>query len=315
MRRFHLLHFIGLILSSTHSFTPRHSSMVTLRANRSTPRSPSSPSIGSKRSLSVRGGAISPAPLAPFLSSSKRLVAINALGAAISVVTGSHVHLDLLGTGAFSIAARANLPKFNSVSTLSMQCISLWSVKLASFLFGRAMILGHDARLDSTLSKLEGIAGFWSLSTLWGVACLLPHSLGSASTRKIKSLPTISKIGAAMFAVGFIIETLADYQKWQFKASNPGMFANEGLWGISQHPNYLGNLLVWSGITLLNVPNLGGWKLPVAFLSPLFMVGLFNAQASGSLLDVVALEQSKYGHLKSFAAYKENTPLIWPKLW
>ena len=118
-----------------------------------------------------------------------------------------------------------------------------------------------------------------------------------------------------MFACGFIIETLADYQKWTFKAANPGMFANEGLWAISQHPNYLGNLLVWAGITLINIPNLTGWKLPVAFLSPLFMMGLFQAQSTGALLDVVAMEQSKYGHLDTFKAYKENVGLILPKFW
>lgn len=44
---------------------------------------------------------------APILTSAKVLAGLNTLGFGISLTTGSHVHLDLIGTGAFTVAAVA----------------------------------------------------------------------------------------------------------------------------------------------------------------------------------------------------------------
>ena len=51
---------------------------------------------------------------------------------------------------------------------------------------------------------------------------------------------------------------VADLQKWQFKAdpANKGKFCDAGVWKLSQHPNWAGNLLMWTGITIFNAPTL-----------------------------------------------------------
>jgi len=319
---------ICLLLPPTHSALKLNSLPAMPTRQRNT-KADSASAESLKSASKLRGGGGPPLaslggpPLASLVGSTKRFVAVNILGAAVSLATGSHVHIDLLGTGAFAYASQAKSSTFNAISKASGLCVGLWSIKLASFLFGRALIMKHDARLDDTLGKIDGVVGFWSVSTLWGIFCLMPHSLGAINpAKKVSYLPVISKIGLSMFAFGFAIETMADYQKIVFKSANKGGFANTGLWAISQHPNYFGNLLVWSGITLMNVPNLINpgrsflqryWRLGTAVLSPIFLLGLFYGQATGNILDSVSLADAKYGHLKDYQTYKETVPLIFPK--
>jgi hypothetical protein len=104
---------------------------------------------------------------APLWKSISTVCISNIVGCALSFVTGSHLHLDLLGTGAFGIAAISamiNSPKRAIFRfRLSSYFVILWSFKLASFLFIRILKNKHDARLDELLSTTSG-AGKNSIS-------------------------------------------------------------------------------------------------------------------------------------------------------
>jgi steroid 5-alpha reductase family enzyme len=90
---------------------------------------------------------------------------------------------------------------------------------------------------------------------------------------------------------------------------------------FSQHPNYFGNVALWSGILLMNTPALlaaggggaaGKARFALALCSPLFMGALFYGQASGAMLNVGDLAEKKYGAQEGYRAYVQNTPLIVP---
>ena len=118
-----------------------------------------------------------------------------------------------------------------------------------------------------------------------------------------------------MFIAGLIIETAADYQKWAFKSSNtPAQFCNVGLWSVSQHPNWFGNLVLWSGIVVMNFPALGWARGCASLASPIFMWSLFYGQASGAITPAVELAKAKYGSDPTFLKYVKNIPLIFPRL-
>ena len=94
---------------------------------------------------------------APFTGSLSIYAAINALGFVISILTGSHLHLDLLGTGAFTLASLPTLLSATSLRvTLSSAAVCTWGAKLAGFLFFRALKVKTDGRLDGTLSTASG---------------------------------------------------------------------------------------------------------------------------------------------------------------
>ena len=201
-------------------------------------------------------------------ASAKVFGAANLLGFGISCATGSHLHLDLIGTGAF--AAAAAFTRITDLrSKLSTAAVGLWATRLASFLLFRATQLGHDVRLDGTLSTVGGAFAFWAVSFVWGWLTALPHTLGAASARR----PQLGKgglLGAVLVVWGLLWEAGADWQKWAFKQdpANGGRFCDVGLWALSQHPNYFGNLCIWSGIFLLNLAPLASVFLKPGDLGP-----------------------------------------------
>ena len=141
-----------------------------------------------------------------------------------------------------------------------------------------------------------------------------------------------------MYTLGIATESMADLQKWNFKSSHPGSFCDVGLWSVSQHPNFFGNLLLWSGIFLMNASSLvepttladpssttggggGGilatvWsyrRIFYALASPAFMFLLFSGQANGSITNAVELANAKYGHDARYGKYVESVPLLFPR--
>jgi len=157
--------------------------------------------------------------------------------------------------------------------------------------------------------------------------CSLPHTLGATTSNP--GSPITLAIGTTIYMLGLATESMADYQKWVFKSSNPGQFCNAGLWGISQHPNFFGNLLLWLGILIMNSDSLiegvgqdatfistlwGARRLIVAFVSPLFMWTLFSGQASGAITNAVELANKKYGSDPAFQEYVKTVPQIIPNI-
>lgn len=296
-------------------------------------------------------------PMPPLLDISSPIwktngiyAACNVVGFAISLATGSHVHLDLIGTGAFALATIPAFLQHDAPAHVqwSSYAVAIWGTKLASFLFLRAIQVGHDQRLEDLLSSPVGTFQFWFVTMIWNVLCSMPYLLGlSAVSSGIA--PGMSnnflKVGGLIYASGLGIETLADFQKWFFKKANPGKFCDVGLWGISQHPNYFGNLVLWLGILVMNVPWLiesvaapplvpitsnsaisnafctgVNWfwrfrRLIVALVSPWFMWTLFSSQASGSMTKSVSLAKSKYKDVPEYEKYINEVPLIIPKFW
>ena len=57
-------------------------------------------------------------------------------------------------------------------------------------------------------------------------------------------------IGFLICLTAVLIEYLSDEQLRKFKSSNPVKGANmeKGLWAISRHPNYFGEILFWFGL-------------------------------------------------------------------
>ena len=248
----------------------------------------------------------------------------NSMGFAISALTGSHYHLDLLGTGAFAAFAVATAGTGELRQRVSAGCIGLWAVKLSGFLFYRALQTHHDGRLGEILSTTSGAFGFWSISFMWGYLVALPHTLGSTSPAALR--PRFGGFadvaGLGLFAVGLLLETQADYQKWAFKQDNRGQFCDAGVWNLSQHPNWAGNLILWSGIWMLSSQNLlaakrrgVGWaRLLAGAISPLFLLALFYGQATDTIAKQMAMSDARYGGDERYRAWRAETPLVVPTL-
>ena len=288
-----------------------------------------------KSITSLRGGFMLPLMGNPFWKSIEVFALVDfVVGFFVSICTGSHLHLDLVGTGAFAIAALPYL--WSSVAHIrwSSAAVFLWATKLALFLFYRATQVKHDNRLTDLLASPQGSFQFWFITFVWNIVASLPYLLGLNSDRD--NSWTLAS-GGALYLIGLTIESLADAQKYFFKqqSSAAGKFCNVGLWKYSQHPNWFGNLLLWTGILVMNLPALidplpavGAdnetvtglmlrlWsvrKLLLACLGPGFLWLFFNGQATGSITNSVELANVKYGNNPEYVKYTKEVPLIIPK--
>lgn len=112
-------------------------------------------------------------------------------------------------------------------------------------------------------------------------------------------------LGGIIWWVGFMFETIGDYQKFMFKTShhNEHRIIKTGLWKYTRHPNYFGEALVWWGIFLMSVPS-GSWYIAIA--APLTITYLL-LRVSG-----VAMLEKKYEGNADYELYKQKTSAFIP---
>jgi steroid 5-alpha reductase family enzyme len=119
-------------------------------------------------------------------------------------------------------------------------------------------------------------------------------------------------IGVVIWLLGWIIESIADFQKFKFKQKNPDSFFNGGLYSKVRHPNYLGEILVWIGIFIFTIPSLDGWAW-LSIISPIWIVVLLVKISGIPLLEDKAWK--KYGDNPEFKKYLKNSWRLIPGLY
>lgn len=190
--------------------------------------------------------------------------------------------------------------------------VTLWAVRLGSFLFGRIHKAGRDDRFDEIKPLFFRFLLTWTLQGLW-VAFTVSAALAVMTGNTHKPLDAFALLGGLLWLAGFVFEVVADAQKSRFNANpaNKGKFIQSGLWAHSRHPNYFGEIVLWLGIMLVAVPVLRGWQW-VALISPLFVTLLLTRVSGIPLLEKKA--EAKWGGQAEYEAYKQKTPVLIPRL-
>jgi len=112
---------------------------------------------------------------------------------------------------------------------------------------------------------------FFQMQALSNVFLAVPFFIITTNTNKTISLAEYA--GAAIWAVGFIGEAIADWQLKEFKkdTTNKGEVCNVGLWHYSRHPNYFFEWLMWLAYFVFALASPYGY---VAVISPLVILYL-----------------------------------------
>lgn len=124
-------------------------------------------------------------------------------------------------------------------------------------------------------------------------------------------LNTLFFIGLMIFIIGFTFEIIADYQKSSFRKDpkNKDQFIQHGLWSYSRHPNYFGEITLWTGIAMMSLTSLSGGQF-ITLISPIFTYLLLVYVSGVRLLEISGKE--KWGHLESYQNYVRRTPTLFP---
>ena len=118
-------------------------------------------------------------------------------------------------------------------------------------------------------------------------------------------------IGVFVAAFGLIFESASDYQKNAAKKVNPHRFVDSGLYRIVRCPNYLGEMIFWTGVLICGIGSLTGAGQWIMAL--IGYAGIIYVMFSGARR--LEIRQNKnYGADPEYQQYVMTVPILLPLL-
>ena len=240
--------------------------------------------------------------------------ALNALAFVPAWAMRSEKFYDLTGSATYLcvVALALALGEPDARAGLLAGMIAVWAIRLGSFLFARIQESGHDPRFDVIKLDFARFLLAFLLQGLW-VALTAGCALAAMTSLAHAPLGGFAVLGILVWLGGFALEVVADRQKQAFRAdpANRERFIETGLWGRCRHPNYLGEIVLWTGVALVAWPTLVGWQR-ATLVSPVFVFVLLTRISGIPLLEARA--RRRWGSDPAFLAYLERTPRLLPRI-
>ena len=119
--------------------------------------------------------------------------------------------------------------------------------------------------------------------------------------------PTMSAIpGVALMFLGTTLELIADNQLYAFRARenpSPTELLDHGIWGIVRHPNYLGELLFWTGAAACGLTHGAAWYT---------VLGVASITATVLFASIPFKDDRMASRRPQFEAYRQRVPALIP---
>ncbi len=116
-------------------------------------------------------------------------------------------------------------------------------------------------------------------------------------------------IGTIIMALGIILESASDITKNNFKQKNPKRFCDVGLFKIVRCPNYLGEVLIWTGVFVSGVTALNGWLQWLCAISG-YLAIVYIMFGGARRLEI--RQNKNYGNDPEYQAYVKKVPILLP---
>ena len=201
-------------------------------------------------------------------------------------------------------------PGGTSLQFLAGALVAAWALRLSAHVWLRNRGRGEDfryARWRREWGRAFVLRSYLQVFLLQGFFLLLvatPVILVNRSPSGAIGAP--AAVGAAIWAIGFVFESVGDGQLRRFKKdpANRGRIMARGLWRYTRHPNYFGESLMWWGLAVLGLSVPGGWA---GVISPVVLTFLLT-RVSG-----IPLLERKYRGNKEFEEYARRTSAFVPR--
>lgn len=158
----------------------------------------------------------------------------------------------------------------------------VWGVRLAWHIHRRNRGKAEDPRYAAIRERATGnplVSMFVRVYLTQAVIMWFVSLPVQAAQYANAEIGLFTAIGAAVWLLGFVFETVGDLQLARYKA-NPDRkpVLDTGLWRYTRHPNYFGDACVWAGLYLIACQQ---WVGAATVLSPIVMLVLL-AKGSGA---------------------------------
>jgi len=221
-------------------------------------------------------------------------------------LVGSLTYVTTISLAYFSVEEKT------TIDSIIYFYVMIWASRLGIYLFRRVRKDGKDVRFEKAKMHFFWFLQYWMGQALW-VSLTACAAIIAILSPEEDTLPILAMAGMALWLTGFTIESISDYQKRVFREENnpTEAFIHTGLWARSRHPNYFGEITLWTGIAVIALNTLTGVEY-ITLISPVFVYILLTRMSGVNLLERIADE--RYGHLEEYQRYKRNTPVLVPKL-
>lgn len=188
----------------------------------------------------------------------------------------------------------------------------IFGLRLASYLLIREVRNKIYRKVLTQISSDNESMTFSTKIFIW-IPCVLlyvtqvsPIFFGLSNKTLITS---ISYIGLVLMICGVALETIADFQKTRAKKKDPKMLCNTGLYQWVRCPNYLGEIVLWTGVFITGFDSLKDmWQWLFALIG---YIGILYVMLSGAKRLEIRQDEA-YGKLKAYKKYKAKTPILIP---
>ncbi|MGO4805671.1 DUF1295 domain-containing protein [Arthrobacter sp. 2MCAF15] len=224
-----------------------------------------------------------PFPLDAFLASLPwviaGLVVLLALTFAVAVRQNRHSVIDTVWGLGFVVVAGISWALSAGYGDAGRRLLLLvldavWGIRLAVHIGLRARGGHEDPRYVAMLAAAPGSRNVYALRRVYlpqGVVMFFVSLTIQVGMFATGSVGWLAFAGVFLWILGFVFETVGDWQLTRFKAdpARRGTVLNTGLWRYTRHPNYFGDAAVWAGLFLVAADS---WPGVLTILSPALMI-------------------------------------------
>ncbi len=211
------------------------------------------------------------------------------------------------------------VPALGIAEYVLLALLILYGCRLSGFLLLREIkSASYRKTLGEVAGKSEKKMPFFVKATIWiGVVVLYVCQVAPISYRAISGINynvtnsvldlVFPILGAVIMVIALFIESLADYQKSAAKKVNPNRFVDTGLYRFVRCPNYLGEILFWTGVLLSGASAMSFWWQWVIAIFGWIMI-IYVMLSGAKRLE--KRQTKNYGNDPEYQAYVKKTPIL-----
>ena len=209
-----------------------------------------------------------------------------------------------------SLATFFSLSIPGSKNLIMTLLVSVWGLRLSYHILMRNLGKPEDARYTA-LRKRWGTRwvsckAFINVYLLqMGLLFLISLPIQLVNHQPLKELSFLDSAGMILWGIGFLFEAVGDAQLKAFlrKPNHKGKVMTSGIWSITRHPNYFGEVVIWWGLMVMAITVPFG---VFSIVSPVIITYLLL------FVSGVPLLEKKYQDRPDFIAYSKRTSLFFP---
>jgi len=207
-----------------------------------------------------------------------------------------------------------HFPEGNSIrQQLVLVLVLFWSIRLTVNWFRGWKGLKHEDWRYISIAEQTGRL-YWPVSffgihlmpTIFVFLGCLPLWFSLSNSQPFNILDSI----AALFTfVAILIEWIADEQLIRFRKKKiKGSFLTTGLWSISRHPNYLGEICFWIGLFLFVLSSSKG----MIYKGYWTVIGLVSMIILFKFISIPMMEKRNITNKPDYREYINKVPALFP---